>query len=154
VLEKKKIITFKKTQKNKMKSNFIKQRILTITLIIISVLTIFTFSSCNKEDVANNGTGSNDNYYVKYVIKGNGTYGRFSNWTVTTPQGKYANSGTQVSYWTQTYGPVSKGFKCDVQIGNYIDAAPTIEIHVAKNQEPFALKEIKTGNSAMYTIDF
>ena len=25
---------------------------------------------------------SNDNYYIKYIISGNGAYGRFSNWTV------------------------------------------------------------------------
>jgi len=59
-----------------------------------------------------------------------------------------------VSYWTQPYGPVNKRFKCEVQIGNYINGAPTIEIHVSKNQEPFALKVNKTGNSASYTIDF
>jgi hypothetical protein len=137
-----------------MKSYFIKHGILTFKLIIISALTIFTFSSCNKEDVVANQIVPLDNYYVKYFIKGNGAYGRFSNWTVTTPQGKYTNTGIQVSYWTQTYGPISKGFKCDVQIGDYISGAPTIEIHVAKNQEPFALKVTKTGNSASYNIDF
>lgn len=132
-----------------MKSYFNKQGILT-TLIIISALAIFTFPSCDEEDEP----VTTDNYYVKYVIKGNGAYGRFSNWTVTTDQGKYTNSGTQVSFWTQTYGPVNKGFKCNVQIGNYINGAPTIEIQVSKNQEPFAIKVNTTGNSASYTIDF
>jgi hypothetical protein len=132
-----------------MKSHFNKQGILT-TLIIISALVIFTFPSCDEEDE----TVTTDSYYVKYVIKGNGAYGRFSNWTVTTDQGKYTNSGIQVSFWTQTYGPVNKGFKCNVQIGNYINGAPTIEIQVSKNQEPFAIKVNTTGNSASYTIDF
>ena len=141
----------KRHTKNKMKSYFIKQGILTITLIIISALAICTFSSCDDDD--NNAPVTNDSYYVKYVIKGNSTYGRFSNWTVTTPQGNYTNSGTQVSFWTQTYGPVDKGFICSVQIGDYIDGAPTIEIHVAKNQEPFASKVNKTGSSASYTIN-
>lgn len=136
-----------------MKSFFIKQCILAIML-IINVLVFFTFSSCNKEDIDNNETVTNDSYYVKYIIKGNGAYGRFSNWTATTPEGKYSNSGTQVSYWSQTYGPVNKGFKCDVQIGNYISGAPTIEIHASRNQEPFAVKVDKTGNTASYTIDF
>ena len=137
-----------------MKSHFLKQGILTIILMIISALTIFTFSSCNKNDMDNNETVINDSYYVKYVIKGNGTYGRFSNWTATTPQGTYTNSGYQVTSWNQTYGPINKGFKCEVQINSYISGAPTIEIHVSKNQEPFALKVIKTGNSASYTIGF
>ena len=131
-----------------MKSYFIKQDILTITLTIISVLAIFTFSSCGEEEPENI---TNDSYYVMYVIKGNGPYSYFSNWTVTTPEGKYTNSGTQVSSWTQTYGPVDKGFKCEVQIGN---GAPIIEIHVSRNQEPFALKVTQTGNYASYTINF
>jgi len=121
-------------------------------VILFSVLTVSTFSSCTKED-KNGNTGTSDNYYVKYVIKGNGTYGRFSNWTATTPQGIYTNSGYQTPSWNQTYGPVKKGFKCEVQIGNYISGAPTIEIHVAKNSEPFALKVTNTGSSAIFTIN-
>lgn len=85
----------KDTNKNKMKSHFLKQGILTIKLIIISL--IFSFSSCNKDEMDNNETVINDNYYVEYVIIGNGTYGRFSNWTATTPQGIYTNSGYQAS---------------------------------------------------------
>lgn len=133
-----------------MNSNLSKS-ILTITLMLISVSAIFCFSSCKKGST--NETVTNDNYYVKYVIKGNGAFGRFSNWTVTTPQGTYTNSGTQVSSWNQTYGPVSKGFKCEVQIGDYIGGAPTIEIHVSKNSEPFALKVSNLANSAIYTIN-
>ena len=56
-----------------------------------------------------------------------------------------------IRHWEQTYGPVKKGFKCEVQVGN---GEPTIEIYVSKNQEPFALKTTKTGKSASYTIDF
>lgn len=133
-----------------MKSHHVNKGILTMTL-IISTLTVLIFSSCKKGST--NQTATNDNYYVKYVIKGNGAYGRFSNWTATTPQGTYTNSGAQVSSWNQTYGPISKGFKCEVQIGNYISGEPTIEIHVSKNSEPFALKVTKTGNAATYTIN-
>ena len=134
-----------------MKSHFLKPSILTITLVIMGALTFFTFSSCNKEVMDNNETV---NYYVKYVIKGNGAYGRFSDWTATTPQGTYTNNGYQTRSWNQTYGPINKGFKCEVQIDNYISGAPSIEIHVSKNEEPFALKVIKTGSSASYTVDF
>lgn len=140
--------------KNTMKSHFLKQGVLPFMLMIISTLTIFTLSSCDKEEMDNNKTEINDNYYVKYVIKGTGIYGRFSNWTATTPEGIYTNSGYQTRSWNQTYGPVKKGFKCDVQVGDYIGGAPIIEIHVSKNEEPFALKTTKEGNSASYTIDF
>ena len=135
-----------------MKSHFLKQGILRSTLIIISALTIFIFSSCKKEE--RNNVNTNDNYYVKYVINGNGTYGRFSNWTATTPAGTYTNNGYQTRSWNQTYGPVKKGFKCVVQVGDYISGAPTIEIHVSKNEEPFALKVTSASSSAFYTINF
>ena len=136
-----------------MKSNFLKQSILNSKLIIISLLTIFTFSSCDTDDTDVVSTETMENYYVKYVIKGNGTYGRFSDWTATIPGGKYTNNGYQTRSWEQTYGPVKKGFKCEVKIGKYIDRTPTIEIHVSKNQEPFALKISNTGLSATYTIN-
>jgi hypothetical protein len=135
-----------------MKSYFPKQSIFLVALMITSAFTIFTSSSCKKEDLENSET--NDSYYVKYVIIGNGTYGRFSNWTVTAPQGLYTNNGYQTRSWSQTYGPVTKGFKCEVKIGDYIGGAPTIEIHVAKNAEPFALKISKTGSSALYNVNF
>lgn len=122
-------------------------------IIVFSILTVYIFSSCKKED-KNGDTSANNNYYVKYVISGNGTYGHFSNWTATTPQGAYSNNGYQTRGWNQTFGPINKGFKCEVQIGNYIGGAPSIEIHVSKNQEPFSLKATKTGSSASYTVDF
>ena len=134
-----------------MKSLFLKQGILVSTLMIISVLTIFTFSSCNKEEIDNsNDTVVNDNYYVKYIISSSYPY-IFSDWSVTTPQGNYTKNGYQTRHWEQTYGPVKKGFKCDVKVGS---GQPTIEIYVSKNQEPFALKMTKEGHSASYTIDF
>ena len=130
-----------------MKSYFLKQGILVSTLIIISVLTIFTFSSCNKEEMDNNITV--DNYYVKYIISS--SYPRiFSDWSVTTPEGNYSKNGYQTRGWKQTYGPVKKGFKCEVRVRN---GDATVEIYVSKNEEPFALKTIKKM-SASYTIDF
>ncbi len=133
-----------------MKLIYLKKGLKTLCLILIISLTYLTITSCNKDD---SNSVSNDNYYVKYIITGNGTYGRFSNWTATTPQGTYSNNGIQVRSWSQTYGPVVKGFLCKVQIGNYISGVPNIQIQVSKNQEPFALKISNNGNSASYTIN-
>ena len=130
-----------------MKSHFLKQSVLVSTLIIISVLTIFAFSACSKEEVDNNEPAINDNYYVKYIISGRYP---FSNWSVTTPDGIYSKNGYQTFGWQQTYGPVKKGFKCDAKVQNGI---PTVEIYVSKNQEPFALKKSNIA-SASYIIDF
>jgi len=118
------------------------------------IAVLIAASSCNEEDICpNNETEAKDSYYVRYEIQGAGTYNYFSNWAVTTPQGKYTSSGYQVKSWTQTYGPINKGFKCDAQV---YDGNCTIEIYVSRNQEPFALKVTKTGSSssASYTIDF
>ena len=135
-----------------MKSHSLKQSITILKIILLSLT--FTFLSCNKDDMNNNETDKNVNYYVKYIISGNGTYGRFSNWTATTPQGIYKNNGYQVNSWNQTYGPAKKGFKCEIRINDYIGGAPTIKIYVSKNNEPFILKLSKTGDSALYSIDF
>lgn len=125
-------------------------------LIMISVFTILTaFSSCYKEEKDNKKEEeeeivTNDNYYVKYVISC--SYPKiFSDWSVSTPEGTFTKNGYQVRRWEQTYGPVKKGFRCSAQVGR---GEPTIEIYVAKNQEPFALKVTTTGRSASYTIDF
>ncbi len=125
----------------------------TFTLVFFSIL-YFNILSCEKDKIDHNETVIDDNYYVNYVIKGNGAYGRFSNWTATTPDGKYTNSGYQTRGWNQTYGPVKKGFKCEVKIEDFISNTPTIEIHVSKNNEPFALKVTNTGKTASYIINY
>jgi hypothetical protein len=141
-----------------MQTNHANQTVFLRNLPTIIVVVLLTLTSCTKDKITPDETTKketipNDNYYVKYVVYGTGSYGRFSNWTATTPNGTYSNSGYQTRSWNQTYGPVQKGFKCEVRIGNYIGGAPTIEISVAKNAEPFALKTTVTGASASYIIN-
>lgn len=64
-----------------------------------------TISSCKKNETT---ATTNDDYYVKYVITGNGTYIYFSNFSVNTDQGNKSFSGYQYKSWNQTYGPVKK----------------------------------------------
>ena len=129
-------------------------------LYLLLLSPIFLLPSCEKDqdnseiNNQNNQGLTQDNYYVNYIISAPGPYGRFSNWTATTPDGSYSNSGLQVTGWNQTYGPVSKYFMCNVEIGHFQGGTPTIEIHVAKNQEPFALKASSTGSSASYVINY
>lgn len=137
-----------------MKSYYLKTQIINLKLLMFSIIVTLSLTSCSEDNMNQDDIVNNDNYYVNYIIKGNGPYGRFSNWSATTPDGTYRNSGYQTRSWDQTYGPVKKGFFCSVQIGDYIWGTPTIEIHVSKNEEPFALKEIVTGSSASYDIDF
>ena len=116
---------------------------------------IIAISSCKKEG---NQTASNDNYYVKYAIYGNGTYIYFSNFSVNSGQGILSFDGYQYQSWTQVYGPVKKGFNASVSVKSpYV----FVGIYVSKNNEAFALKASKTGDnsstsniSQSYTIDF
>jgi hypothetical protein len=141
-----------------MKSHFLKQRISTSLLMIISVFTIFiAVSSCikDKEELKENNKEEpviNDNYYVKYVISCSYPH-IFSNWSVSTPDGTYTRNNYQTRRWEQTYGPVKKGFNCSASVGNG-NPSIAIEIYVSKNQEPFALKTTSKGNYAHYTINF
>lgn len=124
----------------------------TINIVLIA---FFALTACNKEKAE---PVLNDEYYVKYNIKGNGTYAYFNEFSVYTDEGDKSFSGYQYKTWTQTYGPVKKGFKASVSVKSSI---VTVEIYVSKNNGPFALKASKSGtNSSMsniaqtYTIDF
>ena len=108
-------------------------------------------SSCSEDSM--DIPPQNEVYYVSYTIQGTGSYGHFSDWTATTPDGTYSNSGYQVRSWSETYGPVEKGFKCSVQIDNYIWDMPTIDIRVSKNDGPFVSKASVKGTTATYIID-
>ena len=117
-----------------------------ITTAILVIL--IALSSCKKDET---NTTTNDDYFVKYVIKGNGTYIYFSDFSVNTDQGNVSFSGYQYHSWNQTYGPVKKGFRASVSVqSSYV----TTEIYVSKNNGPFALKASKSDGGSSYTIDF
>ena len=125
-------------------------KISTVFLVIFIAL-----SSCKKQETI---TTTNDNYFVKYTIIGNGTYIYFSDFSVNSDQGNKSFSGYQYKSWNQTYGPVKKGFNASVAVESSL---VTVEIYVAKNGGQFALKATKSGGnsstsniSQSYTIDY
>jgi len=122
-------------------------KFLKITTMFLAIF--ITFSSCNKDEPS-----VNDNYYVKYVVKCSQSRYYVSKFSVNTDKGIVSFSDYQSTYWTQTYGPVKKGFTATATAESVY---PTIEIYASKNQEPFALKTTNTSNTkvtASYTIDF
>ena len=123
--------------------------------IILLVVLMIGLSNCSEDsmDIPPENEVPKNIYYVSYTIQGTGSYGRFSNWTATTPDGTYSNSGYQVRSWSETYGPVEKGFKCSVQIDDYIWDMPTIDIRVSKNDGPFVSKASVKGTTATYDIE-
>ena len=126
-----------------------------LNIATLSLAFIMALSSCKKEE---NNTATNDDYYVKYAITGNGTYIYFSNFSVNSDHGNVSFNGYQFQSWTQTYGPLKKGFNASVSVQSpYV----TVEIYVSKNNGAFALKASKSGNSSStsnisqsYKIDF
>ena len=126
-----------------------------LKFIWVLLAVLISLSSCKKSVTQ---SSSNDDYYVKYSIKGNGTYIYFSEFSVNTPQGNKSFSGYQYKSWNQTYGAVKKGFNASVSVNSSL---VTVEIYVSKNNEPFALKASKSGGSSStsnvslsYTINF
>ena len=123
-------------------------KFLKITTVFLAIF--IALSSCKKDETnTTTNTTTNDDYFVKYVIIGNGTYIYFSDFSVNTDQGNVSFSGYQYHSWNQTYGPVKKGFSASASVGSSV----TVEIFVSKNNGPFALKASKSGNNS-YTIDF
>ena len=115
-----------------------------------------SFISCEKDDSERNENSTV--YYVKYEAKGAMKY-NIESVTVSTGKGSETIATSKQRSWSQTYGPVSKGFRANITArGGW----PTVYIYVCKGDEPFALKESKSNNagssntttSASYTIDF
>lgn len=123
-------------------------KVLKITMISLAIF--MTLSSCKKDETE---TATNDDYYVKYAITGNGTYIYFSDFSISTDQGNKSFSGYQYRSWNQTYGPVKKGFNASVSVKSSL---VTVEIYVSKNNSPFALKASNAGSNSqvLYIIDF
>lgn len=126
--------------------NFLSKIAITISVILISL------SSCSKEK--DDETIINDEYYVKYVVKCNQGRWYVHTFSINTDKGIQSFNDYKSTSWTQTYGPVKKGFKASATAQS---SFPTIEIYVSKNQSPFALKTSKTSStkvSESYTIDY
>src|SRR5580765_2011179 len=104
----------------------------TVSKITTAILVILiALSSCKKDETnTTTNTATNDDYFVKYVIIGNGTYIYFNDFSVNTGQGNVSFSGYQYHSWNQTYGPVKKGIRASASVGSSL---VTVEIYVSKN---------------------
>lgn len=128
------------------------KKFLKITAVFLTILLVF--SSCSKDEFGNNNSTSQDVYYVQYVIKCSLGLYYVSDFRVNTDDGYVNFDNNRTKYWTQTYGPVKKGFNAYAKAQS---VHPTIEIYVSKNNGPFALKTSKSDYdevTASYTINF
>lgn len=118
--------------------------------IFLFVITIL-FVSCNDYYTSQPSVVVEDNneYYVKYTVSTNYPY-IFSNVVYADVNGTGSMRNYQTRNWSETIGPVKKGFRAFVRNEN---GTANDKIEVSKNGGPFALKA-QGENSASYTIDF
>lgn len=123
------------------------KRLLVIASLVFVSVSLF---SCEKVDSDSNKVTEENtdtpNYYVKYQFSCGNKYSlRF---TVETDTGPKSFSGVY-SGWSETYGPVSKGFHARISVATGVN----VKIYVCRGQEPFVLKASGDGD-ASYIIDF
>lgn len=128
--------------------------------IILLLFSMFSISCSEQENVPTlEETPSEeevvkDEYYVQYEVGGISSI--IKSLSVTTPWGTDGLApGTSARSWTETYGPVYKGFRAKISVSG---SGPLfiVSIRVSKNGGPFALKvsnEGSGGASASYTIE-
>lgn len=108
----------------------------------------------NESETPNEEEVVKDEYYVQYEVGGiNHVIHSIS---VTTPWGTDGLApGTTAKTWSETYGPVSKGFCANIRVSG-TGTLFRVVIRVSKNGGPFALKASKTESgsvSVSYTIE-
>ena len=115
-------------------------------LVLISCLAIFG-SACSKDDenTENDVESPAATYYVKY--EASNTLHYLESVCVTTEKGTQ-NFSVRNKSWTQTFGPVSKGFRASISVG-VSGGYTTLQIYVSKNNGPFVYKGLSS-----YVIDF
>lgn len=114
--------------------------------------------SCSADDDAPEVSvpQKEDNYYVKYEAQGHAVSGAHKyvsmNVDVSTPDGtkNYKTESALKTTFSQTFGPVKKGFVTNIMTSGctYMNC----QIYVSVNEEPFALKAEGTS-SAKYKIE-
>ena len=134
-----------------------------IFLLIVSLGCFIINTSCTGIDYNSGDDNSSkkpstevvdsDEYYVQYEAD-QVVNGRFNNLSANTPQGTYVITNRNIGYWSETYGPVKKGFKARVSISG--SGRLKVIIRVSKNNGPFAQKATGENDgfaSATYVIE-
>ncbi|WP_373943091.1 hypothetical protein OEG92_08325 [Polaribacter sejongensis] len=119
-----------------------------------------TLSGCEKESTT---VENNDEYYVKYIVNSQTIYSASRTARIKSENNSNKNFTFNGSKWEMIVGPVQKGFHSSIDASydtaqtlarTYID----VEIHVSKNNVPFALKannnstDVRMSASTNYTI--
>ena len=129
-------------------------------LFVALVIVNFGCSSDDNDDAVN----ESDDYYVKYIVKSSTIYSLSRIARIKSENNSNIDFTFKNSQWEMTVGPVKKKFAASL-VASY-DTSQTlartyidVEIHVSKNNEPFALKSINSSTdvrmsaSTSYTLN-
>lgn len=120
---------------------------------IITLLFVLCLSSCSKESAI---------YYVKYEVQISSVYAAADcAYTVTTENGTQTIN-TRAKSWSETFGPVKKGFEASINARTDFKGYITINIYVCRGEEPFTIKAQyaspnytnSVSGFTSYTIDY
>ena len=115
----------------------------TLTFWIVALLFSMFCVSCSVEEE------QVSEYYVQYEVKVH-SGGSVSLISAKTPTGGYTVR-RQLSSWTETFGPVKKGFKARLSVsGHFISAS----IRVSKDNGPMALKASYDNSAYGGTLEY
>lgn len=94
-----------------------------------------------------------DRYYVRYEATATSAYhsGKMT-LNVNTDTGIQTYT-TSSKLYSETFGPVSKGFEASINASTNYGASLNTSIYVSKGEDPFVLKA-SGGPTAEYVIDF
>lgn len=132
-------------KKTNSKNSNPKNKFWRVGLISVFILTfgIFNFSCNNETEIENT-----DYYYVKYLVSSTSIYtGGKLNVTINNENNTktYLTIDTR-KQWETIIGPVKKNFNATLKVESTSENDGTLklytEIHVSKNDSPFALKSI------------
>lgn len=126
-------------------------------VVLLPLLVLFTVCACENDSIGDDGNDdpnagaivSNDEYYIQYSASVNYPYilGAIH---YATENGEGSVKDCRSRSWTETIGPVKKGFTAWLKVGN--DKA-TCKIQVSKNNSAFATKATGT-QSVSFTINY
>ncbi len=124
------------------------------------MFSVLLLGSCSKETEPEN----NDEYYVKYIVNSPTIYSTTRTATIRSETNSLVNHTFTNYQWETIIGPVGLGFNSSVSAShnptNLAQTYMNVEIHVSKNNGPFALKaiddsqQVRYSASTSYTINF
>ena len=121
-------------------------------ILLFSIVAALFMAGCTKDNEQQEPTGNDVRYYVRYEVSASSIHIGTMDVSVSTEKGTQSFQ-TSSKLFSETFGPVAKGFTAKVSATSNYGASFISSIYVCRGEEPFVLKATGTS-SAEYVIDF